>query len=83
MIVRCPFEIKTCKTEVTLYDLCADLQHAFERVDHDGDGVINVNELEQIARSLNLKLSHSQAEAVVSRFGSKGQARDLCVSNCH
>jgi len=36
--------------------------------------VINVAELEQIARSLNLKLSHSQAEGVVSRFGTKGQS---------
>jgi len=60
-------------------DACADLQQAFERVDHDGDGVITVIELEQIARSLSLKLSHSQAEAVVSRFGSKGQAQDLCA----
>jgi len=52
---------------------CADLQEAFERVDHDGDGVINTAELEEIARSLNLNLSHSQAEAVVARFGNKGQ----------
>ena len=52
----------------------SDLQQAFERVDHDGDGVINVEQLEQIALSLGLKLSHSQAEAVVLRFGSKGQS---------
>ena len=51
----------------------ADLQQAFERVDVDEDGVINVDELEQIAYSLNLKLSHPQAEAVMSRFGTKGQ----------
>jgi len=50
-----------------------DLQQAFERVDFDGDGIINVEELEQIALSLGLKLSHTQAEAVVSRFGTKGQ----------
>ena len=52
-----------------------DLQEAFERVDHDRDGVINVAELEEIACSLNLNLSHAQAEAVVSRFGSKGQSQ--------
>jgi len=55
----------------------ADLQQAFERVDHDGDGVINVEQLEQIARSLNLSLLHSQAEAVVSRFGMKGKSEQF------
>jgi len=51
----------------------ADLQEAFEQVDEDRDGVINVEQLEQIALSLGLKLSRAQAEAVVSRFGTKGQ----------
>ena len=60
----------------------ADLHQAFERVDHDGDGVINVQELEQIAMSLGLKLSHAQAEAVVSRFGTKGQSCHLDVLDC-
>jgi len=50
----------------------ADLQEAFERVDHDRDGMINVAELEEIARSLNLSLTHAHAEAVISRFGTKG-----------
>ena len=55
----------------------ADLQEAFERVDSDRDGVINVSQLEQIAHYLNLNLSHSQADAVISRFGTKGESRTL------
>ena len=52
----------------------ADLQQAFESVDYDGDGVINAEQLEQIAHSLNLSLSRAQAESVISRFGSKGES---------
>ena len=36
--------------------------------------MINVAELEEIARLLGLSLSHAQAEAVVSRFGTKSKS---------
>lgn len=73
--------IRWCRSAVVVV-VCvgSDLQEAFEQVDHDRDGVINVEELEQIALSLGLKLTHSQAEAVVSRFGTKGQSSRLTMT---
>jgi Ca2+-binding EF-hand superfamily protein len=42
-------------------------------VDTDKDGVINAEELEQVAKRLHLNISRSQAEKMIMNFGKKGE----------
>jgi calmodulin len=49
----------------------ADLQQAFNSVDKDKDGVINVEELQHIAQSLGLDISQSKAQTIINRYGTK------------
>ena len=60
------------ESTVVCVDVSVDLQESFEAVDTDKDGVINVDQLEQVAQRLGLNITRQQAETMMSSFGKAG-----------
>ena len=57
-----------------MHTTCADVHQAFNTVDSDNDGRIDVAQLLEVASLIGMKvMSVNHAKALITKYGSKGR----------
>ena len=66
---------------MTLCVQCSDVQQAFNAADTDHDGRIDAKQLLEVAEFVGMKVtSVYHAQALITKYGSRGQQKLHCVS---